>query len=94
MWLLGPWALGPGHNVSDLLLMDQQMARQLGTTLRPAGRLLLPLAAAPGPDQVASLRLWVMETTLRLLGLMHCNASSSETSWLQAAGRTRSRGTG
>ncbi|EEY63507.1 uncharacterized protein PITG_15857 [Phytophthora infestans T30-4] len=59
MWLLGPWALGPGHNVSDLLLMDQQMARQLGTTLRPAGRLLLPLAAAPGPDQLASLRLWV-----------------------------------
>ncbi|ETO71827.1 hypothetical protein F444_11903 [Phytophthora nicotianae P1976] len=59
MWLLGSSALGKSHKVSDLLLEDQQMARQLGTALRPAGRLLLPLAAAPSPDQLARLCLWV-----------------------------------
>ncbi|KAG3167908.1 hypothetical protein PI124_g1125 [Phytophthora idaei] len=59
MWLLGSSALGGGHKVSDLLLDDEQMARRLGTALRPAGRLLLPLAAAPSSDQLARLRLWV-----------------------------------
>ncbi|KAL3670131.1 hypothetical protein V7S43_004446 [Phytophthora oleae] len=59
MWLLRSQALDQSHKVSELLLEDQQMARQLGTALRPAGRLLLPLAAAPNPDQLDRLRLWV-----------------------------------
>lgn len=59
MWLLGSPALGVSHKVSDLLLEDRQMLRQLGAALRPAGRLLLPLVAAPRPDQLDSLRLWV-----------------------------------
>ncbi|GMF11849.1 unnamed protein product [Phytophthora lilii] len=62
MWLLGSPSLGGSHKVSDLLLEDEQLSRQLGTALRPAGRLLLPLAAAPSPDQLASLRLWVDST--------------------------------
>ncbi|KAF1776075.1 hypothetical protein GQ600_23946 [Phytophthora cactorum] len=61
MWLLGSSALGGGHKVSDLLLEDEQMARRLGTALRPAGRLLLPLAAAPSSDQLARLRLWYQQ---------------------------------
>jgi hypothetical protein len=58
MWLLGSPPLDASHNVSDLLAEDQQLLRQLGAPLRPAGRLLLPLAAAPSPDQLSSLRLW------------------------------------
>ncbi|OWZ07740.1 hypothetical protein PHMEG_00019830 [Phytophthora megakarya] len=59
MWLLGSCSPGTSHKVSDLLLEDQHMLRQLNLALRPAGRLLLPLAAAPSPDQLANLGLWV-----------------------------------
>ncbi|KAJ8576283.1 hypothetical protein ON010_g2926 [Phytophthora cinnamomi] len=68
MWLLRSRSLGDSHNAHDLLLEDRHMLHQLGATLRPAGRLLLPLAVAPSPDQLARLRLWIdgsadMDTT-------------------------------
>ncbi|KAE9280491.1 hypothetical protein PR003_g27947 [Phytophthora rubi] len=59
MWLLGSPPLGGNHKVSDLLLEDRHMLRQLDAAFRPAGRLLLPLAVAPSADQLARLRLWV-----------------------------------
>ncbi|KAK1941204.1 hypothetical protein P3T76_007070 [Phytophthora citrophthora] len=59
MWMLGSQSPDQSHKVSELLLEDRQMARQLGTALRPAGRLLLPLSAAPSSDQLNRLRLWV-----------------------------------
>ncbi|KAL4171736.1 hypothetical protein KRP22_009826 [Phytophthora ramorum] len=59
MWLLGSPSLSSSHKVSDLLAEDRRLSCQLGAALRPAGRLLLPLAAAPSPDQLDTLRLWV-----------------------------------
>lgn len=61
MWLLGSPHLGGSHTASDMLLEDRHLLRQLDAALlvRPAGRLLLPLAVAPSPEQLARLRLWV-----------------------------------